>query len=95
MILKFHQVLGVSVQFSRSVMFNSLRPHESHVTRQASLSITNSWSSLKLTSIESVIHKCHGKTGKNSSDHLPPGGAMFWPSQGCHFSHVPSGGFAE
>ena len=43
-----------SVQFSRSVVPDSLGPHES--ARQASLSITNSRSSLKLTSIESVTH---------------------------------------
>jgi len=41
-------------QFSRSVMSDSLRPHG-----QASLSITNSWSSLKLTSIESVMPSSH------------------------------------
>ena len=43
-----------SVQFSRSVVFDSLRPHESQHT-QASLSINNSRSSLRLTSIESVM----------------------------------------
>ena len=42
-----------SVQFSRSVVSDSLRPHES--SSQASLSITNSQSLLRLTSIESVI----------------------------------------
>ena len=40
-----------SVQFSRSVVSDSLRPHEL-AARQASLSITNSRSSLRLTSIE-------------------------------------------
>ena len=45
-----------SVQFSCSVMSNSLRPRESH---QASLSITNSQSSLKLMSIESVMPSSH------------------------------------
>ena len=44
-----------SVQFSRSVMSNSLWPHE----LQASLSITNSWSSPKLMSIESVMPPNH------------------------------------
>ena len=45
-----------SVQFSRSVMSDSLQPHESqHLPVQASLSITNSQSLLKLVSIESVI----------------------------------------
>ena len=42
------------VQFSCSVMSNSLRPHEPQHC-QASLSITNSWSLLKLMSIESVM----------------------------------------
>ena len=46
-----------SVQFSRSVVSDSLRPHESQ--HQASLSITNSWSSLRLTSIESVMPSSH------------------------------------
>ena len=41
-----------SVQFSRSVVSDSLQPHES--ARQASLSINNSHSSLKLMSIESI-----------------------------------------
>ena len=43
-----------SVQFSRSVV----SPHESHA-RQASLSITNSRSSLRITSIESVMPSSH------------------------------------
>ena len=43
-----------SVQFSHSVVSDSLRPHELHV-HQASLSITISQSSLKLTSMESVM----------------------------------------
>ena len=42
-----------SVQFSRSVVSNSLDPWTG--AYQASLSITNSWSLLKLMSIESVI----------------------------------------
>ena len=46
-----------SVQFSRSVVSDSLPPHES--ARQASLSITNSWSSLRLTSIKSVMPSSH------------------------------------
>ena len=41
-----------SVQFSRSVVSNS-------AARQASLSITNSWSLLKLMSIESVMPSNH------------------------------------
>ena len=47
-----------SVQFSHSVVSNSLRPHESQHAR-ASLSITNSWSSLRLTSIEPVMPSSH------------------------------------
>ena len=44
------------VQFSHSVMSDSLRPHE---LKHASLTITNSWSLLKLTSIESVMPSSH------------------------------------
>ena len=50
------QILS-SVQFSRSVVSDSLRPHESQHARP--LSITNSWSSLRLTSIESVMPPSH------------------------------------
>ena len=46
-----------SVQFSRSVVSDSATP--SIAAHQASLSITNSWSSLKLTSIESVMPSSH------------------------------------
>ena len=49
----FHQ----SVQFNRSVLSNSLRPHESQHTRP--LSITNSRSLLKLMFIESVMPSSH------------------------------------
>ena len=45
-----------SVQFSRSVVSDSLRPHE---WQQASLFITNSRSLLKLTSIELVLPSSH------------------------------------
>ena len=45
-----------SAQFCCSVVSDSLQPHESH---QASLSITNSQSSLKLTSIKSVMPFSH------------------------------------
>ena len=45
-----------SVRFSQSVMSDSLRPHES---QQASLSITNSWSLLKLMSMELVMPYSH------------------------------------
>ena len=43
-----------SVHFSHSVVSDSLWPHESAAC-QASLSITNSWSLLRLTSIKSVM----------------------------------------
>ena len=46
-----------SVQFSRSVMSNSATPWIT--AHQASLSITNSRSSLRLTSIESVMPSSH------------------------------------
>ena len=46
-----------SVQFSLSVVSDSLRPHELQHARP--LSITNSWSSLKLTSIELVMPSSH------------------------------------
>ena len=47
---------SVSVQFSRSVMSKSLQPHE---PQHAILSITNSRSPPKLTSIESVMPSNH------------------------------------
>ena len=46
-----------SVQFSRSVMSDSVTPWTA--ARQASLFITNSWSLLKLISIESVMPSNH------------------------------------
>ena len=55
-IIKFRVV--TSVQFSCSVMSDSLRPPWT-VTRQASLSITNSQSLLKLMCIESVMPSNH------------------------------------
>ena len=58
-VLWIHRSWFSSVQFSHSVVSDSLRPHESHAARQASLSITNSWSSLRLTSIESVMPSSH------------------------------------
>ena len=48
-----------SVQFSCSVMFNSFRPHRLYIAHQASLSITNSQSLLKLMPIESVMPSNH------------------------------------
>ena len=47
-----------SAQFSRSVVSDSLQPHEWQA-RQASLSIINTRSSLRLTSIESVMPSSH------------------------------------
>ena len=47
-----------SVHFSHSVVSDSLRPHELQHAK-ASLSITNSQSSLKLMSIESVMPSSH------------------------------------
>jgi len=51
-------VVFLSVQFSRSVISDSLQPHGLQ-HRQASLSITNSWSLLKLMSIELVMPYNH------------------------------------
>ena len=47
----------IDVQFSRSVVSDSLRPHESQHTRPPCPSPT--WSSLKLTSIELVMPSSH------------------------------------
>ena len=48
----------IQIQFSSVAQScPTLRPHES--ARQASLSITNSWSSLRLMSIESVMPSSH------------------------------------
>ena len=52
------KLLFSSVHFSRSVMSHSLQPH-GVATRQASLSISNVWSWLKLLSIESVMPPNH------------------------------------
>ena len=49
-------LISTQVQFSRSVISDSLWPHE---LCQASLSITNHWSLLKLMSIESVMSSNH------------------------------------
>ena len=46
------------IQLSRSLVSDSLQPHWPHA-RQAFLSITNSWSLLKLMSIESVMPSNH------------------------------------
>ena len=50
---------NTSVQFSHSVISDSLQPHGLHAAGQASLSITNSQSLLKLISIESVMPSNH------------------------------------
>ena len=52
-----HLLLLSSVQFSCSVVSDSLWPHE--LQHASSLSITNSWSFLKLMSIESVMPPNH------------------------------------
>ena len=54
-LIQLHIFMLDSVQFSCSVVSDSLRPHES----QASLSITNSCSSLKLMCLESVMPSSH------------------------------------
>ena len=46
-------------KFSLSVVSDPLRPHESQHASQASLSITNSWSPLKLRSIQLVMPSSH------------------------------------
>ena len=48
-----------SVQFSHSVVSDSLRPDGLHAARQASLSITNSWNLFKLMPFESVMPSSH------------------------------------
>ena len=48
-----------SVQFSRSVVSDSLRPHELQHARPPCPSPTNSRSSLRLTSVESVMPSSH------------------------------------
>ena len=53
----FSQLKNKSVQFSDSVMSDSLRPHGPQ--HQASLSITNSQSLLKLMSFKSVMPSNH------------------------------------
>src|SRR5574337_526404 len=50
---------GISVQFSRSVVSNSLQPTPRTAACQASLSVTNSWSLLKLKFIELVMPSNH------------------------------------
>ena len=54
----YQEVQFSSVQFSHSVVSDSLQPHESQHA-MASLSLTNSRSSLRLRSIESVMPSSH------------------------------------
>ena len=61
-----------SVQFSCSVMSNSLQPHGLHAAHQASLSITNSWSLLKHMFIESVMPSNHLILCRSSAGNLRP-----------------------
>ena len=48
-----------SVQFTHSVMSDSLQPHESQHARPSCPCMTNSWISLRLTSLESVMPSSH------------------------------------
>ena len=88
-----------SVQFSRSVVSDTLRPHESqHV--KASLSITNSQNSLRLMSIESVMPSSHLILGHPLLPPIPPSIKVFsyestlcmkWPKYwSFSFSIIPS-----
>ena len=56
-IRKYYNLIYFSVQFSRSVVSDSVTPWTAAC--QASLSITNSWSLLKLMSIKSVMPSNH------------------------------------
>ena len=55
----YNQNVQNSIQFSRSVVSDSLRPHELTAARQACLSITNCRSLPKPMSIESVMPSNH------------------------------------
>ena len=56
----FFKIRKFNIQFSSvQSLSRSLRPHESHAARQASPFITISRSSLRLTSIESVMPSSH------------------------------------
>ena len=76
-----------SVQFSRSVVSDSATPWTA--ARQASLSITNSWSLLKLMSIELMMPSNHLIFSHPFSSHLQsfPASGSFLMSQ-----VFPSGG---
>ena len=56
-IRKYYNLIYFSIQFSRSVVSDSVTPWTA--VCQASLSITNSWSLLKLMSIKSVMPSNH------------------------------------
>ena len=89
-----------SVQFSRSVVSDSVTPWIT--ARQASLSTTISWSSLRLTSIESVMPSSHLILGRPLSllPQIPPSIKVFsnestlrmrWPKcWSFSFSIIPS-----
>ena len=91
-----------SVQFSRSVVSDSLQHHESQHARPPSLSITNSRSSLRLTFIESVMPSSHLILGHPLLllPSIPPSIRVFsnestlhmrWPKYwGFSFSTIPS-----
>ena len=55
------KIISISVQFSSVQLLSRVQLFETPwiTARQASLSITNSWSSLRLTSIESVMPSSH------------------------------------
>ena len=94
-----------SVQFSRSVMSDSLRPHESQHARTHC--ITNSRSSLRLASIESVMPSSHLILSHplHLLPPIPPSIRVFsnestlrmrWPKYwSCIFSIIPSKEIAE
>ena len=87
-----------SVQFSRSVVSDSLRPHESQHDRPPS--ITNSRSSLRLTFIQSVMPSSHLILGHPLLPPIPPNIKVFsnestllmkWPKYwSFSFSIIPS-----
>ena len=78
-----YEILFQSIQFSRSVVSNSLQSRGLHVACQASLSITNFWSLLKLMSIESVIPSNLSSSAVPFSSHLQsfPASGSFQMSQ--------------
>ena len=74
--LLIYSILGQSVQFSCSVVSDSLWPHE--LQHQASLSITNSWSSLRLTSrVSDAIQPSHPLLSPSPPAPIPPSIRVF------------------